>query len=363
MGPRQDWSGDGLSLVFAVVLFIVVVGPLIAFHEFGHYLVAKLNGVKVLEFNVGFGRPLLQFTRGETKYGLRVIPLGGYVRLAGMDDGDAGPRSFNAKPVWRRLSIIVAGSMTNLVLPIAIFFAAGVAANHGPVTVQAVNDKSPAQLAGIKPDDRLVSVNGKPVTRLDDLRSVVGASGGSPVKVVFAHPSGGTVEASIKPIRQSGRWIIGVAGIGGPLDIVGTAVDSFKLDATYIVGIPVSLVRLASGQVSGGITGPCGVSGPIGIARETQQVASAGIIPLLFLAGVLSVSVGILNLLPVPALDGGRLLFLVIEAIRRKPMDPLYESRVHYAGFVVLITLVLVISFNDISRLQVPFANLVSQCQ
>jgi regulator of sigma E protease len=352
-----------MSLLVPILLFIVVVGPLIAFHEFGHYIVAKLNGVKVLEYNIGFGRPIVQFQRGETKYGLRVIPLGGYVRLAGMDDGDAGPRSFNAKPVWRRITIIVAGAFANLVLPIAIFFVAGVAANHGPVTVQAVTDNSPAQAAGIRPDDRLVSINGKPVSHIEDLRSVVGSSSGAPVRVGFARPGGPTMEATIKPVFKNGRWIIGVVGSGGPLDIPGTAVEAVKLDGAYIVGIPVSLVRLASGQVSGGITGPCGVSGPIGIARETQQVASAGIIPVLFLAGVLSVSVGILNLLPVPALDGGRLLFLIIEAVRRKPMDPALESRVHYAGFVVLITLILIITFNDISRLQTPFASLISQCQ
>jgi regulator of sigma E protease len=348
-----------LLVVLAVVL---VFGFLVTFHEFGHYLLAKVNGVRVLEFNVGFGPPLLQATWGETTYGLRVVPLGGYVRLAGMDDGETGPKSFNQKPVWRRLSIIVAGSMANLILPIAIFFFVYVQQSGGPVAAQAIVKGLPAERAGIQPGQQLIAVNGKPVHSVFDLRDEVNASGGRPVTVRYAAPGKPPTDVTIRPVQQNGRWLIGVSPGGGAVDPIRGLGDSVIQDAQFIGGTLAGFYQLFTGGVRGGLGGSCGPSGPIGIVRATAAAASAGWLQLLYFAAFLSVNLGILNLLPLPALDGGRLAFLIVEGIRRRAIDPLKEQRVHYAGLLVLLTLVVFISYNDILRLSTPFGALLSQC-
>ena len=192
-----------------VVAVVLVFGVLVTLHEFGHFLVAKLNGVKVLEFNVGFGNALAKVRRGETQYALRTIPLGGYVRLAGMDDGDTGPRSFTRKPVWRRVSIIAAGAITNLLLPIPIFFAVIILLS-GPVTVTSLIDKSPALRAGIPLKAEITAIDGKPVQSADELRQVVSHGGGQQVVVQYRDPSGGRlVEKNITPEVIDGGFKIG----------------------------------------------------------------------------------------------------------------------------------------------------------
>lgn len=346
-----------------VILAVVLVfGLLVTFHEFGHYLLAKINGVRVLEFNVGFGPPLLQKTWGETTYGLRSIPLGGYVRLAGMDDGDAGPRSFNAKPVWRRLSIIVAGSMTNLVLPIAIFFVIYLLQSGGPVIVQELVIGDPAQQSGVQVGDQLVAINGHAINSVYDLRDQVQASNGGPITLRYGPPGKPAYDITMTPVRRADHWLIGVSPGGGAIDPIHGIADSAVQDWRFITATLGGFVMLATGAIPGGLGGSCGPSGPIGIVRATAQAASAGWLSLLFFAAFLSVNLGILNLLPLPALDGGRLAFLVIEGVRRRAIDPLKEQRVHYAGMLVLLAFVVFVSYNDIVRLGTPFGSLLNQC-
>ncbi|HEY8741411.1 MAG TPA: site-2 protease family protein, partial [Candidatus Dormibacteraeota bacterium] len=212
-------------LIFLAV--VVVFGVLVTMHEFGHFIVAKLNGVRVLEFNVGFGAPILRFTRGETKYALRSIPLGGYVRLAGMDDGDDSSRSFNRKPIWRRLTIIAAGSITNLLLPIPIFLVANLALQGGPLTVVSLVDKSPAAIAGIPLNAQVTALDGRSVGSANELRRVIRGSGGNPVTVRYRDPrNGGDVEKQVRPEQVQGHYRIGVGTSGGGYDVLGTLGDT-----------------------------------------------------------------------------------------------------------------------------------------
>ena len=341
----------------------LVFGVLVTLHEFGHFIVAKLNGVKVLEFNVGFGNPLVKFRRGETQYAVRSLPLGGYVRLAGMDDGDEGPRSFNHKPVWRRLSIIAAGSLTNLLLPIPIFFIANLSAMGGPLTVVSLLDKSPAARAGVPLNAQVTALDGHSVTSANDLRRVIRGSGGKPVTVQYRDPKdGSTVAKQITPEAQSGVYRIGVGTNGGGYDVPGAIGDAFTADRQAIVGTFGGFITIFTGHIPGGLGGACGPSGPVGIVRATAAAAQAGWVSLLQFMAFLSVNLGILNLLPLPALDGGRLAFLVIEGVRRKPIDPAKEQRVHYAGLLVLLAFVVFISYNDFVRLGIPFDKLLNQC-
>jgi regulator of sigma E protease len=348
-------------LIFLAV--VVVFGVLVTVHEFGHFVVAKLNGVKVMEFNVGFGNPIFKFRRGETQYALRSIPLGGYVRLAGMDDDEAGPRSFNSKPVWRRLTIIAAGSITNLLLPIPIFLIASLAHQGGPLTVVSLLDKSPAAQAGIPLNAQVTSLNGKPVGSANQLRQVIRGSGGQPVTVDYRDPgSGQVIEKVVKPELQQGNYRIGVGTTGGGYDLLGSLGDAVVADRDAITGTFGGFASIVTGQIPGGLGGNCGPSGPVGIVRATAAAAEAGWVSLLQFMAFLSVNLGILNLLPLPALDGGRLAFLVVEGVRRKPIDPAKEQRVHYVGLLVLLGFVLFISYNDVIRLGVPFSQLLNQC-
>jgi regulator of sigma E protease len=341
----------------------VVFGVLVALHEFGHFIVAKANGVKVLEFNVGFGNPLAKFRRGETQYAVRSIPLGGYVRLAGMDDEDAGPRSFNGKPVWRRLTIIAAGSLTNLLLPIPIFLVANLSQMGGPLTVVSLQDKSPAAEAGIPLNAQVTDLDGKAVTSANDLRRVIRGSGGRPVTIRYRDPAtGDSAEKTVKPQDQQGVYRVGVGTNGGGYDLPGALGDAFTEDREAISGTFAGFVTILTGHIPGGIGGACGPSGPVGIVRATAAAAQAGWVSLLQFMAFLSVNLGILNLLPLPALDGGRLAFLVIEGIRRKPVDPAREQRVHYIGMLVLLAFVVFISYNDFVRLGIPFSQLLNQC-
>ena len=352
-----------MNPVLVALAVAVVFGVLVTLHEFGHFLVAKLNGVKVLEFNVGFGNVLVKWRRGETQYAVRSIPLGGYVRLAGMDDEESGPRSFNSKPVWRRLTIIAAGSITNLLLPIPIFLVANLMVMGGPLTVVALVDNSPAGHAHVPLNAVITGLNHHNVESANALRTTIRGSGGNPVVVDYRDPSSGqTVEKTIKPEIEQGVYRIGVSTTGGGYDIPGAVGDSLTADKDAIVATFGGFVTILTGHIPGGLGGPCGPSGPVGIVRATAAAAQSGILSLLQFMAFLSVNLGILNLLPLPALDGGRLAFLAIEGVRRKPVDPAREQRVHYAGLLVLLAFVVFISYNDLVRLGVPFSQLLNQC-
>jgi regulator of sigma E protease len=349
-----------LLIILAVV---VVFGVLVTLHEMGHLLVAKLMGVKVLEFSVGFGPALARIQRGETAYGIRVIPLGGYVKLAGMDDGETGPRSFNAKPVWRRFLIIASGSVTNLLLPLVIFFVAGLLILGGAVRVTSLTPGGASDLAGIPVGAEIVSIDGHRVDTTYQLRQIIRGSNGHSVVVEYRDPSNQAVfNRDLVPRLDQGTWRIGLGTEGGGFDPVGSASDTWTQYTDMVKAIATGFVTLVSGHVPGGLAGNCGPSGPVGIVRATGEAAQAGIVPLAIFAGFLSLNLGILNLMPIPALDGGRLVFLVIEAVRRRPINPLREQMVHQAGLVVLLGLIVLISFNDIARLGQSFSALVASC-
>ncbi|MGI8610067.1 MAG: M50 family metallopeptidase [Candidatus Dormibacteria bacterium] len=352
-----------MNPVLIALAVAAVFGVLVTLHEFGHFLVAKLNGVKVLEFNVGFGNVLVKWQRGETQYAVRSVPLGGYVRLAGMDDQEAGPRSFNSKPVWRRLSIIAAGSLTNLLLPIPIFLVANLLVMGGPLKVVELVKNSPAGRAGVPINAEITALNHQPVASAKALRTTIQSSGGKPIVVDYRDPGNGTnVEKTIKPEIAQGVYRVGVRTTGGGYDVLGAIGDSVIADKDAIGATFGGFATILTGHIPGGLGGPCGPSGPVGIVRATAAAAQEGILSLLQFMAFLSVNLGILNLLPLPALDGGRLAFLVIEGVRRKPVDPAKEQRVHYAGLLVLLGFVLFISYNDLIRLGVPFSKLLSQC-
>jgi regulator of sigma E protease len=345
-----------LSIIF---MFLLLVAP----HEGGHFALAKLFGVRVLEFSVGMGNRVVSRVRGGTLYALRAIPLGGYVRLSGMEPGDyADPDGFHHKPAYQRLLILAAGPFVNFLVAGLIMTAVYAAfANPYPALIAAVDPGSPAAQAGLVAGDRIVSVDGKPLQRNDDIVTAEQAAPGAPLVVGVIGRDGGERDVTVTPRLDPAlkRYIMGIHSrpqlttpsgqvIRGPGDALLGGVEFPYQAAAGIVG---GIAQLVSGQIPGGVFGPEGATGPIGIAAITYQSAQLGIADWLTVAAALSVALGLANLLPLPALDGGRMVVVVLEKLRGRPFDRERELAVQRAGLVALLVLVAFIAYFDIQRL------------
>lgn len=339
-------------IALALLVALVFTG-IVVVHESGHYLTAKAAGIRVDQFSIGFGPMLVGWTHGETLYAIRAIPLGGFVKLAGMDGTDeAGPRSFNAHPLWHRFIVIVAGSVFNFALPIVLFSA--LLTIGSPVRVDQVDPGTPADQAGIMPGDVITAVNGHPIQQLGELRSAVNASQGEAIEVAVDR-HGQTQTFSLRPVlglKGANGYALGVGVTGGlkpmgPLPAIG---ESVREVGVLIGGTFSGLYQLATDKQLGGFLGPNGVRGPVGIVKQTATEAQGGGSTLTFWIGFLSLSLGLVNILPFPALDGGRAAFLVLEAIRGRPVDPAREQMVHYVGLAILFGLIGLVTYNDVLR-------------
>ena len=339
--------------------FIAVFVPLVVIHELGHFITAKLAGVKVEEFGIGLPPRIFGFRRGETMYTLNAIPLGGYVKMLGEED-PSDPRSLSAKPVAVRAVVLGAGAAMNIVLAIVLFtivFMVPRDVTVGDVTIAVVSPNSPAEAAGLQEGDIIRRVNGRRTENFADLRYQyqlrLGATAATqveragellpPVDVMprFKTPEGEGatgIQVSLVNPREATRsapfWTaVPRAGrqIGEVLVLMKNGIESWFV---------------------GGRSPQDDALGPIGIARVTGEVAGLGIIPLLSFAALLSLNLAIFNILPIPALDGGRLFFLAIEVVRRgKRIPPQKEALVHLTGFALLLLLIVIISYNDIARI------------
>ncbi len=347
-----------MSPVVLVPLVVIIFSLLVIVHESGHFFTAKLAGIKVEQFSVGFGPQLLGWRRGETLYAVRAIPLGGFVKLAGMDGSmDAGPRSFNAHPLWQRFIVIVAGSAFNLALPVLIFFGVyttvGTAEVQTPIAVSAVDSGTPASNAGLQSGDVIRSVNGRPINKFEDLRSALDAAKDTPVTVVVDR-NGQLMTLTVTPKLDpaSGSYILGFhpaihTSRPSPLNAAGLALRD---TGDSIVGIVGGIYQLATDKKLGGLLGPRGLEGPVGIVKTTAKAAQAGPLSLVGVIALLSLSLGLANILPFPALDGGRAAFLVLELVRGRPVDPAREQVVHYVGLALLFGLIGLVTYNDLLR-------------
>jgi regulator of sigma E protease len=349
---------SGVSPILLVPLVVLIFSLLVIVHESGHFFTAKLAGIKVEQFSVGFGPQLLGWQRGETLYAVRAIPLGGFVKLAGMDGSmEAGPRSFNAHPLWQRFIVIVAGSAFNLALPVLIFFGVyttvGTAEVQTPIAVSAVDSGTPASNVGLQSGDVIRSVNGRPINKFEDLRSALDAAKDTPVTVVIDR-NGQLLTLTVTPKLDpaSGSYILGFhpaihTSKPGPVSAAGLALRD---TGDSIVGIVGGIYQLATDKKLGGLLGPRGLEGPVGIVKTTAKAAQAGPLSLVGVIALLSLSLGLANILPFPALDGGRAAFLVLELVRGRPVDPAREQVVHYVGLALLFGLIGLVTYNDLLR-------------
>lgn len=344
--------------MITVLSFVIVFGTLILLHELGHFVTAKLAGVKVLEFGMGFPPKLLSFKRGETTYTLNLLPLGGFVKMMGEED-PTHPRSLAAKPLPIRAIVISAGAFMNGVLAFALFAIVAmipITTDIGNVNVVNVADDSPAAIAGLLPGDTITHVNGRRIENFGDLQYQyqlrLGATATTKVLRDGEPLAFDLIPRWKKPAGQ------GPTGIR----IEMTDVESISRSKPPWEAIPHAGKRIADTVVlmKNGIASwfigdsdPLKeVTGPIGIAQVTGEFAKLGIVPLLTLAAVLSLNLALMNILPLPALDGGRLFFIGLEFLRRgKRIPPQKEALVHMAGFIALILLIFAVSYNDILRI------------
>ena len=382
------------------LLIFPVLGLLIFVHEAGHFLTAKYFGIKVTEFGFGFPPRIFGIQRGETTYTLNWIPLGGFVKMVGEED-PTEERSFARQAVWKRAIVLVAGSFMNILTPLAIFtilFLLPQDTAVGNVVISGVAPGSPAQEAGIRAGDTVMSFDGERVKNHYSLIEMVMAKLDSPTEITLRRGSivtglGTNLDSSVVEtvtvtprlnppkflvvdevadadteisLRDARRYDAQL-GLGDTLTqgavgvIIGTSnVRMVKESYPIWEAVPKAFDRMWNvliitkngfeRWISGG-PDP-GLTGPIGIARVTGQVAEAGIAPIFELTALISISLGIVNILPIPALDGGRLLFVMIEWARRgKRISPQKEGVVHLAGFAALIGFIVIISYFDVVRI------------
>lgn len=345
-----------------IVLFILIFGVIVVGHELGHFLLAKANGITVVEFSVGMGPKLLHFKRGGTEYSLRLLPIGGACMFEGEDgleNGNGAPSegAFPNASVWARISTVFAGPFFNFLLAFVLaMIVVGYTGSDRPVLLDVI-DGYPAQEAGMQGGDLITRMNGERIYLSREIWLNTFANPGETMEVEYVR-EGETYTATLVPKydEEEGRFLLGFQGYGESVDCRNAGIFKYSYyEVRYWLKATVkSLGMLFSGKAGrDDITGPIGMVQVIDEVKEQAQPYGIWIVLLnmINIALLLSVNLGVMNLLPLPALDGGRLVFLILEAVRGKPIPPEKEGMVHLAGFVVLMIAMVLVMFNDISRL------------
>ncbi len=343
-------------MLLTIVSAVFVFGLLVLVHEWGHFITAKMTNMRVDEFAIGFGPKLISWQKGETLYALRAIPLGGFNRIAGMDldeeENDAGDRAYFKRPIWARMIVILAGSVMNFVLPVILFFliflCVGVQTPSTEPIVGAVMANRPAASAGLMAGDRITSINGQTINEWANISEVFKDSAGKPFEVTYLRGDESR-HTTVIPVldESSNRVVIGIQGSVVSQEVSIGEAASLSVEKTWRI-FKAMLEALAMLVTKEGASSE--LSGPIGVAQMAGEVAQHGFIPLLNFAAFLSLNLGIVNLLPVPALDGGHFITLVIEAVRGKQMSKKAMYYIQAVGVVILMSLMIFATFNDITR-------------
>ena len=360
--------------IYSIMYFIIVLGVLVFIHEFGHFLLAKKLGVGVLTFSLGFGPKLIGRKIGETQYQISAIPLGGYVKLLGEDRGEElkeedRKRSFSFQPIWKRVLIICAGPFFNMFLALALlcftFLTYGIPQEELPLPskIGGISQGLPAEKAGLKKGDTVISIDGRTVSTWNELSDIIRRSEGKEI-VIQVKRDEKTLDFKVNPEMSKEKIKPGekapyVIGIMAPLEEltfryekvgVGEAISKGIVQTWFYTRFTVVVMaKMITGEISRKMIG-----GPIEIARQAGKQGSKGLPYLLGLMVLLGVNLGLLNLLPIPILDGGHLLFLVMEAILRRPLSIRKIEIAQQVGLMLIILLMIFAFYNDLLRLFSP---------
>ncbi len=351
-----------ISVIYAVVSALIALGILIVFHELGHFLVAKKSGVGVLTFSIGFGPKIFAKKVGETEYAVSAFPLGGYVKMVGEDPDQEvqaadSERSFSNQSLAKRFAIVAAGPVFNFILSVFIFTSIFVFFGMPVLTTQigGVEPNSPADRAGLQKGDRILAIGNQPVEKWEDISTQIKQSSGKPL-VLRVERDGGQMDISVQPMERAGKTVFGedttywVVGIASAVAIEKSNPwmgiwRGFYKTGEYSVLTLVALFKMVTGDIS-----PKNLGGPLLIAQLAGEQAREGVWNFLFFVAILSVNLGVLNLLPIPILDGGHLFFFLLEGMRGRPVELRYRERAQQVGVFLLILIMIYAFYNDIAR-------------
>ena len=344
-------------MILSIIYFVLILGTIVLVHEFGHFFFAKLFGIYVYEFSIGMGPKIFskKDKKGETTYSIRAIPVGGFVQLAGegMDEDKKLPkdRLLQSKPVWQRFLVMFFGAGNNFILAIIVLFFLGLI-NGSPsisTVIPSVIDGSPAQVAGIMAGDKVIAIDGDKTKTLDDLQLYLTiAEGETTFKVLRNNEE---KEIKVTPLTGEEATKAGYSyGITFDSKVEKGFFNAVKYAFTKTYALMRQLVITLKELFTGGV-GVKELSGPVGIFQAVDQTKSTGFANLFYLLALLCINVGFINLIPFPAFDGGRILFLIIEKIKGKPIKAETENLIHNIGFFILLALIIYVTFNDILRI------------
>jgi regulator of sigma E protease len=340
------------TVVVQILLAVLALSLLIAWHEFGHYLVARLTGMRVLQFSIGFGPKIVGFTRKGIEYRIGLLPIGGYVQIAGMSDLEEGaaddPKSFINRPFWAKIATIAAGPLSNYLLAFILFFAVfcSWSSQSSPGMVMGLVAKdTPAQAAGLQNGDILLKIDGTSVDGSADFLHRIQESGGKPL--AFDVQRGEQqLQLSVQPKFDSGVYRIGVQGFRAVSLSPGAAIkESASMLWTQSTGI---LTLLGGAFVNSSMKG---FGGPVQIVGELKNAASRGAGDFLGIMAGLSVVLGLFNILPIPSLDGSKLFMLTIEGITRRRIPSKAQLIIHLVGIVLILGLMILLTVGDVLKI------------
>jgi len=371
VGKKRDRKNNRKDdVVTTLISFVILLGVLIFVHEFGHFLAARIAGVGVLKFSLGFGPKIVSKKVGETEYALSWIPLGGFVKLLGESGNEAlspedEKRSFYKQTVWKRMLIVLAGPVFNFLLAILIFFIVYMYGLPNITSVVGEVQKEGAAVeAGMMSGDKIISIGGQKIVFWEDIKSAIARSEGKDVDVVIERGME-TKHLLIKPKlsksknifgEEEFRYLIGVAPAGdmvverkNPWDaMIASAGKTWEISKLTLI----SVYKIFEGVVS-----PRTLGGPIFIAQVAGAQVKEGIIPFILFMAILSINLGVINLFPIPVLDGGHIFFYLIEIVTRREISMKVKEISQQIGFAVLLMLMLFVIFIDIERLNIKFIN------
>ena len=334
-----------------VLLALLLLGVLITAHEAGHFLAARLCGIEVEEFSMGMGPKLLQRRSGRgTLITLRLLPIGGYCQLFGEDQEEGDRRGFGNQPIWKRAVTVASGPLMNFVVAFLVIVLYMSAMGLTTVVPRVAEVEENAALAGLRVGDELITVNGAPIETTADVTRAISQSGGAPV-TLGVERDGESVGLSITPFydEEAGRYRVGFTFAQERVQV--SLAQSIPFSVQYNVQCVQTIIDALRNMIFHG-EGVQDVTGPVGTVYVIQEVTQQGGIDVyLELIALISVNLGVMNLLPIPGLDCIRLLFMLAEAVRRKPISREIEGRIHFAGLCLLMVLMLVLTYKDIMQI------------
>jgi len=342
--------------IIQIVLTVFGIGIVIFIHELGHFLLAKKFGLKVEKFAFGFGREIFGFTRGETRYSINIFPAGGYVKMPGedIDSASGDPREFLSAAWYKRLIIAAAGPVMNYVLALVLFtvlfhyWGLPVASNQ-PIIGEIIEGR-PAQAAGLKPGDTIISINSSPVKSWDEIPALISSQSGQKLKLQIERDNA-KFFVSITPLKDasSGRGLIGI-GPKTESEKMG-ALQSVELSSKFIVFQSYMTLKVLGSAVIRRQAPE--IAGPIGVINLIAKSAKLGIDKFIYLIGIISVALGLFNLLPIPLVDGGHIMMSIIEFVTRRPLNKLAVRVANYIGLALILVIFVYATYSDIHRMDV----------